>query len=97
MVQLTHKLKLVLNSKKIMLQPALLLLLLFLHKKLLPRIPELFERIKAAGLTTSLDTNDDPEDRWQGGLRDVLFARGFDTRCAISHPPDLARYPLAIV
>ncbi|MBC8356408.1 MAG: hypothetical protein H8E66_30890 [Planctomycetes bacterium] len=34
---------------------------------------------------------------WQGGLRDVLFTRGFDARCAISSPPDLSRYPNAIV
>jgi sugar/nucleoside kinase (ribokinase family) len=39
---------------------------------LLPHIPELFKRLKVAGLTISLDTNDDPEDLWQGGLRDVL-------------------------
>lgn len=35
-------------------------------------VPELFHRMKAAGLTTSLDTNDDPENRWAGDLRDVL-------------------------
>jgi len=28
--------------------------------------------LKAAGLTISLDTNDDPDDSWEGGLRDVL-------------------------
>jgi len=33
---------------------------------------ELFKKLKAAGLTISLDTNDDPEDLWQGGLHDVL-------------------------
>ena len=44
----------------------------FLHRALRPRIPELFKRMKQAGLTTSLDTNDDPEDRWDGGLRDTL-------------------------
>lgn len=44
----------------------------FLHRGLRPRVVELFERMKAAGLTTSLDTNDDPDDRWEGGLRELL-------------------------
>jgi sugar/nucleoside kinase (ribokinase family) len=39
---------------------------LFLQRDLLPRVAELFRRMKAAGLTTSLDTNDDPDDRWEG-------------------------------
>jgi sugar/nucleoside kinase (ribokinase family) len=37
---------------------------LFLQRELLPRVPELFRRMKSAGLSTSLDTNDDPDDRW---------------------------------
>ncbi len=45
---------------------------LFLQRELLLRVPELFRRMKAAGLTTSLDTNDDPEDRWEGGLAEIL-------------------------
>ncbi len=45
---------------------------LFLQRELLPKVPELFRRMKSAGLTTSLDTNDDPEDRWEGGLAEVL-------------------------
>jgi sugar/nucleoside kinase (ribokinase family) len=44
----------------------------FLHRALRPRIPELFRRMKEAGLTTSLDTNDDPEDRWGEDLFEVL-------------------------
>ena len=44
----------------------------YLHKALLPRIPDLFRYLKSKGLTISLDTNDDPDDRWEGGLRDVL-------------------------
>ena len=36
----------------------------FLHKALRPDMLELFRRAKEAGLTTSLDTNDDPEGRW---------------------------------
>ncbi len=45
---------------------------LFLHKALTPDIPGLFARMKQAGLTTSLDTNDDPDDRWDGVLDEVL-------------------------
>jgi sugar/nucleoside kinase (ribokinase family) len=45
---------------------------LYLHRALLPDMPELFRRVKAAGLTISLDTNDDPEDRWDGGLKGLL-------------------------
>jgi sugar/nucleoside kinase (ribokinase family) len=44
----------------------------FLHKALRPRIPELFRRMKQASLTTSLDTNDDPEDRWAEDLWETL-------------------------
>jgi sugar/nucleoside kinase (ribokinase family) len=44
----------------------------YLQSRLRPDVPELFKRMKAAGLTTSLDTNDDPEDRWGDDLRDVL-------------------------
>ncbi|MFZ1133090.1 MAG: carbohydrate kinase family protein [Terriglobales bacterium] len=45
---------------------------LFLQRQLLPRVPELFRRMKSAGLTTSLDTNDDPEDRWDSILEEIL-------------------------
>jgi sugar/nucleoside kinase (ribokinase family) len=43
----------------------------FLHRGLRPRIAELFKKLKQAGLTTSLDTNDDPDDQWQD-CREVL-------------------------
>ena len=45
---------------------------LFLQRELLPHVPELFRRMKSAGLTTSLDTNDDPEDRWDRVLDEIL-------------------------
>jgi sugar/nucleoside kinase (ribokinase family) len=45
---------------------------LFLQRGLMAYVPELFKRMKAAGLTTSLDTNDDPEDRWDSLLEEVL-------------------------
>jgi sugar/nucleoside kinase (ribokinase family) len=44
----------------------------YLQRGLQNRVGELFQRLKAAGLMISLDTNDDPDDRWQGGLTDVL-------------------------
>jgi sugar/nucleoside kinase (ribokinase family) len=44
----------------------------YLQKGLLPRVGELFQHLKSKGLTISLDTNDDPDDRWEGGLHDVL-------------------------
>ena len=44
----------------------------YLQRGLTAHIPELFRRVKAAGLTISLDTNDDPDDSWQGGLMEAL-------------------------
>jgi sugar/nucleoside kinase (ribokinase family) len=44
----------------------------YLQRGLRPRVAELFQRLKSKGLTISLDTNDDPDDRWEGGLADVL-------------------------
>jgi|SRR5437588_3841017 len=44
----------------------------YLQKALRPRVPELFQRLKSAGLTISIDTNDDPDDEWQGGLYEIL-------------------------
>jgi len=35
-------------------------------------VGDLFQKLKAAELTISLDTNDDPEDTWDGGLINVL-------------------------
>jgi sugar/nucleoside kinase (ribokinase family) len=43
----------------------------FLQTALRPHVAELFKKLKAAGLTISMDTNDDPEDAWQG-LQEVL-------------------------
>ncbi|HVW78010.1 MAG TPA: carbohydrate kinase family protein [Alloacidobacterium sp.] len=45
---------------------------LFLQRKLAPDVPELFRELKRAGLTLSLDTNDDPDDTWSGALDEVL-------------------------
>jgi sugar/nucleoside kinase (ribokinase family) len=44
----------------------------YLQRALRPRVKELFQHLKSKGLTISLDTNDDPDDRWEGGLREIL-------------------------
>src|SRR5580704_2659813 len=44
----------------------------YLQKGLRPRVAELFQHLKSKGLTISLDTNDDPDDQWEGGLREIL-------------------------
>jgi sugar/nucleoside kinase (ribokinase family) len=45
---------------------------LFLQRALAPDLPALFRDLKRAGLTISLDTNDDPEDHWDGVLDQLL-------------------------
>jgi sugar/nucleoside kinase (ribokinase family) len=44
----------------------------YLQRGLQADIPTLFKKMKSAGLTTSLDCNDDPDDHWQGGIREAL-------------------------
>jgi len=44
----------------------------YLQRGLQAGIPMLLKKMKSAGLTTSLDCNDDPDDRWEGGIRDAL-------------------------
>jgi sugar/nucleoside kinase (ribokinase family) len=44
----------------------------YLQKGLSLQVSELFQRLKKAGLTISLDTNDDPDDRWADHLLDAL-------------------------
>ena len=44
----------------------------YLQRGLRPRVGELFQRLKANGMTISLDPNDDPDDQWNGGLQEVL-------------------------
>lgn len=66
---------------------------LFLHKALQPALPGIFRRLKAAGLTLSLDTNDDPEDRWGGVLDELLglvdiFLPNEDEACRITGKAD---------
>lgn len=45
---------------------------LFLQRALAPALPKLFRELKNAGLTLSLDTNDDPDDQWGGVLDELL-------------------------
>ena len=44
----------------------------FLMKKLQPHYPEVVKKLKAYGATISLDTNWDPEEKWESGLSDIL-------------------------
>ena len=44
----------------------------FLQKGIRPQLIHIFRKAKEAGLTTSLDTNDDPEDRWSGDIQLLL-------------------------
>ena len=45
---------------------------LFLQRGLRADVPQLFRQMKSAGLTTSLDTNDDPDDRWDGSVEEIF-------------------------
>jgi sugar/nucleoside kinase (ribokinase family) len=44
----------------------------FLLKSLQAVYPPLLQRAKDLGVTVSLDTNWDPEEKWDGGIRDIL-------------------------
>lgn len=44
----------------------------YLQKGMRPGLVELFRKAKEAGLSTSLDTNDDPENRWSDDIQLVL-------------------------
>jgi sugar/nucleoside kinase (ribokinase family) len=44
----------------------------FLQTSLRDDVPKLLATMRAAGLTTSLDTNDDPEDLWDGPIAETL-------------------------
>ena len=66
---------------------------LFLHKALQPDLPRIFRQLKDAGLTLSLDTNDDPDDRWGSPLDELLgmvdiFLPNDDEACRISGKKD---------
>jgi sugar/nucleoside kinase (ribokinase family) len=44
----------------------------YLQRGLQADVPELFKKLKSAGLTISFDCNDDPNDGWDGGIREAL-------------------------
>ena len=44
----------------------------YLQRSLTPRIPELFARLKQAGVTISLDPNDDPSNTWDRQIFEAL-------------------------
>jgi sugar/nucleoside kinase (ribokinase family) len=82
----------------------------FLQRSLRPRIAELFREAKRAGLTTSLDTNDDPEDAWAADLLEVLphvdvLMPNEQEACRIARKPDAveaaeflaAKVPLLVI
>jgi sugar/nucleoside kinase (ribokinase family) len=68
----------------------------FLQKALRPHLIEIFRKAKDAGLTTSLDTNDDPENRWSGEIAlllkyvDILIPNEREA-CKIAGTEDLER------
>src|SRR5664279_4483593 len=59
---------------------------LYLQRGLHAGLPDLLRRLKQAGLTISLDTNDDPEDKWgsplAGSCRTSISLCLTKTRCA---------------
>ena len=44
----------------------------YLQRGLQADVPELFKKLKSAGVTISFDCNDDPDDGWDGGIREAL-------------------------
>jgi sugar/nucleoside kinase (ribokinase family) len=44
----------------------------YLQRGLRQHVPTLLKKLKLAGLSISLDCNDDPDDLWDGGIRDAL-------------------------
>jgi len=66
----------------------------YLQRSLCPRMGELFRYLKKMGLTISLDTNDDPDDRWGGKLLEDLqhvdvFLPNEREACKIARTDDL--------
>jgi len=67
----------------------------FLLRGLRPTLPKLFLQMKQDGLTTSLDTNDDPENRWANDVKAVLknvdvFLPNENEACKVAGTGDVA-------
>jgi sugar/nucleoside kinase (ribokinase family) len=66
----------------------------YLQTNLLPAVPEMLRRARDLGLTVSLDTNWDPAETWDGGLREAiaqadLFFPNENEALAIARQADL--------
>ncbi len=68
----------------------------FLQKAIRPKLIDIFRKAKEAGLSTSLDTNDDPEDRWPADVQlllkyvDILLPNEREA-CKLAQVEDVAR------
>lgn len=68
----------------------------FLQRSLQTSLANIFRKAKEAGLTTSLDTNDDPEDQWSAEVQsllkytDVLLPNEREA-CKLAHVDDVDR------
>lgn len=68
----------------------------FLQKGVRPHLIEIYRKAKEAGLSTSLDTNDDPEDRWSGDIQlllkyvDILLPNEREV-CKLAQTDDIAK------
>jgi sugar/nucleoside kinase (ribokinase family) len=68
----------------------------YLQRGLQTRVGHLFQAMKQVGLTVSLDTNDDPDDQWEGDLPGILrhvdvFLPNSREACRIAGTDDLER------
>lgn len=68
----------------------------FLQKGMRSNLIDIFRKAKDAGLTTSLDTNDDPEGRWSGDIHllfrhvDILFPNEREV-CKLAQTDDVEK------
>lgn len=68
----------------------------FLQKAIRPQLIDIFRKAKEAGLSTSLDTNDDPEDRWPADVQlllkyvDILLPNEREA-CKLAQVEDVSR------
>jgi len=74
---------------------------LYLQRGLHAGLPHLLRRLKDAGLTISLDPNDDPDDSWGSPLAEVLpyvdvFMPNEDEICRMTHAANLDDAVLAL-
>jgi sugar/nucleoside kinase (ribokinase family) len=68
----------------------------YLQKGIRPHLIEIFRKAKEAKITVSLDTNDDPEDRWSADIQlllrylDILFLNEREV-CKLAQTDDIER------